>query len=281
MDASLWDELADPDPSDDWRLVLADRIGASDPERGAFVQLQVLDRQGLLTPAQRREMRRLLQKHLSSWLGPLRAVIPRGHLRFERGFLAMANVQLDSPRQAREVAGARQWTTVEALAGGRYLPTLLAAGVFPSLHTLGTAFAPGPDDTRTCPGWGLALRPDQLHGLRPPRLRGLQVDLSTPTRIAAFHNTFGLGSLQGLQEVGIRCSRPVHKGVLDALPLTVHRLHLDVPQRELDTWMGIAIQRFPLLSRLDVVLNANVVTLRREDDWRGLEAVGPIPPTWP
>jgi len=61
----------------------------------------------------------LLAPNVARWIAPLGAVIPPGGARFERGFLARADVLARDDATRERVRGARAWGTVEQL---RYLP---------------------------------------------------------------------------------------------------------------------------------------------------------------
>jgi hypothetical protein len=265
-----------------WRAVAADQLAEADPDLGTFIQLQLRSAERPLNREERTLMRTLFARHGDTWLQPIRDGLVAGHLRFERGFLDVANVYPQGRQHAEALAKSPLWATVTQLSATRHLPRLLKRGDFRNLETLGTAFLTRPDGARTCPAWGMPLRCDYLYGIRvPPTLRALQVDLGTETRVQAFTNCFGRGSLAALVEIGITCANPVSKRVLDQLPETLTRVSLDVPQREIDTWLALVTRRFPGLEVVDVVLNAELVTLKAEDGFRGLEMHGPIPPCWP
>ena len=283
--ANVLSELVQQVPTpltDAWCAVMADQLAERDADLGLFVQLQLLASRRPLKRTERSLMRDLLSRHGDTWLQPIRDGLVAGHLRFQRGFLEVVNIYPRDRRHADALRPAALWGTVRQVAAERYLPRLLAGGAFRNVETLGTAFLDRPDGSRVCPAWGMPLRCDRLHGIRvPATLRCVQLDLGTETRIQAFYNCFGRGSLAGITEVGITCANPVSKRVLDELPESLERVSLDVPQREIDMWLGLVTQRFTQVQRIDVVLNAEVVTLNAEEGFRGLELHGPIPPCWP
>ncbi len=268
--------------TDAWRSVAADKLAEVDPELGTFVQLQIRAAHRPLKRAEQSLMRRLWARRSDAWLRPVRDGLVAGHLRTHRGFVDVVNVYPRDRRHADSLSRSPRWSTVTQLSADRHLPRLLSRGAFVNLRTLGTAFLTRPDGSRVCPAWGLPLQCDRLHGIRvPDGLLGVQLDLGSETRIQAFYNCFGRGSLSGVREVGITAAEPVSKRVLDELPDALTRVSLDVPQREIDTWLSIVVRRFSELQAVDVVLNAEVVTLRAEDDFRGLELHGPILPGHP
>ena len=105
-------ELVCASPGDDGpRRVLADYLLEHEHPRGELIALSLAERLPAEAVARRDE---LLQAYGRRWLGPLGAVIPESGARWERGFLARADVYLrsDPPDALR---GAPAWGTVEQI----------------------------------------------------------------------------------------------------------------------------------------------------------------------
>lgn len=256
---------------DAWCSVHADRIAEDDAELATFVQLQLEARRRGLDRAERDAMDAIRTRRQADWLAPIWSCLRGDALRFDRGLLEACNVHLRGRAHVREVRDAVAWCTVRQIAGRRHLPALLQGTAFDALTTLGTAFLPGPDDTRVAPAWGMALACDTLHGIRlPPGCTGLQVDLGSETLIQAFTNCFGQATLAGLREAAITCHGQVSRRAIEDFPPTLERLSLDVPEAEIGTWVRLAWRVFPDLRVVDVRVGDQVTALRRSNGWAGL-----------
>jgi uncharacterized protein (TIGR02996 family) len=103
-------------PDDDGaRLVYADALLEAGDPRGDFITLQYKRHRGeALTPAEEKQEKALLKKHVKEWLGPLYDVLQTTSLDFRRGFLYAAQIR----PVAKALPAARNhpaWTTVREL----------------------------------------------------------------------------------------------------------------------------------------------------------------------
>ena len=101
-------------PRDDrLREVYADLLVEDGDPQGEFILLQYRRQRGQLTRDQERRERALLRRHWREWVGDLLPVLSRDGVRFERGFLARAEVLAPSRRVGLQVVGSPEWATVE------------------------------------------------------------------------------------------------------------------------------------------------------------------------
>jgi uncharacterized protein (TIGR02996 family) len=103
------------------RLVYADWLLERGEVRGEFITLQFKRRAGGLSEAEAKREQQLLKKHGRGWLGALAPVLSFGKgysgTTFERGFISTADVILSVGKKLEPLWSAREWTTVEELAG--------------------------------------------------------------------------------------------------------------------------------------------------------------------
>jgi uncharacterized protein (TIGR02996 family) len=95
------------------RLAYADLLHQQGDPRGELIALQLLARDP-------ERQRALLAAHGAAWLGPLAQVVTLGETsetRFERGFLAVAELVDGANKHLKKVADAVEWATVEELRG--------------------------------------------------------------------------------------------------------------------------------------------------------------------
>lgn len=116
-------------PADDApRLVYADWLLERNDPRGELISLQFQRRRGEGTPATEEREKELLKRHGKAWLGPLAPVISFGKnysgSRFERGFLAVADIILSVGKKLEPLMTDPAWATVEELQGS-FAPELL------------------------------------------------------------------------------------------------------------------------------------------------------------
>lgn len=102
--------LASP-ADDEPRRVLADYLLERGHPRGELIALALAPDPSAEARARHAE---LFEAHGRSWISPLGAVIPESGRRWERGFLARADVYVRGP-VPDEVRGAPAWGTVEAI----------------------------------------------------------------------------------------------------------------------------------------------------------------------
>lgn len=128
----LAEVLAAPEQTD-LRLVLADALQEAGDPRGEFImlQMQALGDQPL-TAAQKRRESQLRRKHSRQWLGELAPVLLETGLVFEGGFVAEAKLSCPLERQARELLGSPEWSTIRRLIVSEWplpLPELAHSGL--------------------------------------------------------------------------------------------------------------------------------------------------------
>ncbi len=100
-------------PADDGpRRVLGDYLLEHDHPRGELIALAMAERLDAEAAARRDE---LLATHGRRWISPLGAVIPESGARWERGFLARADVYIRHGDAREAVRGAAAWGTVETI----------------------------------------------------------------------------------------------------------------------------------------------------------------------
>ncbi len=97
---------------DDARAVYADWLGERDDPRGELISLQLSPEQ---TPAMRARQAQLLDAHGRSWIGPIEPVIALSCAVFRRGFLAEAEVFVQTRKDASKYCKEPAWGTVEVL----------------------------------------------------------------------------------------------------------------------------------------------------------------------
>lgn len=123
-------------PEDDApRLVYADcLLGLGDP-RGEFIQLQ-LQRGRIGEPSPREA--ELVKLHGKAWLGALAPALSFGKgyskTRFERGFVAHADVMLSVGKKLAPILSHREWATIESLDGESFGIELLEAAPLRALR---------------------------------------------------------------------------------------------------------------------------------------------------
>jgi uncharacterized protein (TIGR02996 family) len=103
------------------RLVLADHLLERGDPRGELIMLQFARKSGTLDERGAAREYALLKKHGKEWLGPLAPVISWGkgyaQSRFDRGFLAIADIILSVGKKMDLVFEEESWATVEELRG--------------------------------------------------------------------------------------------------------------------------------------------------------------------
>ncbi len=82
----LLDAILDDPDDDNLRRVYADWLVEKNDPRGEFIQLQMLEHDGVATEAQQRRAARLLRKHRRAWVG--RGCVREWSAVFERGFVS-------------------------------------------------------------------------------------------------------------------------------------------------------------------------------------------------
>jgi uncharacterized protein (TIGR02996 family) len=145
------------------RLVYADFLHEQENPRGEFITLQFQrGRAGGLSRKEEAREAALLATHKRDWLGPFYEPLKRAHVRFRRGFLAVAPFS-PRPVDIEHCAGDVRWTTVEELflywAHFSHAP-LFEAPVFGALRTLRGAAL---DVVATLLRTGVAPRLETLH----------------------------------------------------------------------------------------------------------------------
>jgi uncharacterized protein (TIGR02996 family) len=120
---------ADPVP-DGPREVYGDWLAERGDPRGAFVALQFRDHRGTLDARGRRRMEQLQREHQREWLAPIWPALqgnlrrPAAPLRFERGFLASAEV-VRPRRPPTDLWDRVEWATVRSVRGAPVLTPAL------------------------------------------------------------------------------------------------------------------------------------------------------------
>jgi uncharacterized protein (TIGR02996 family) len=115
LEGLLADVYASP-TEDGPRLVLADFLLEQGDPRGELIVLQCKRSQGGLDAASAAREALLLKKHGKKWLGPLAALVvwnKNAQTRFERGFLAVADLMFSARLKIYSVVDDPSWATVE------------------------------------------------------------------------------------------------------------------------------------------------------------------------
>jgi uncharacterized protein (TIGR02996 family) len=124
---------ADPH-SDAPRLVYADYLHERGDPRGELISLQF---KPSLTDREKVRERSLLEKHMRKWLGALAPVVSSteaySKTRFERGFLAVADLYLNCAKKLPLTYRAPEWATVREVLGAQS-PLVLQNVKLPSLR---------------------------------------------------------------------------------------------------------------------------------------------------
>jgi uncharacterized protein (TIGR02996 family) len=122
------------------RLVLADFLLEQGDPRGELIMLQFKRRDQGLDEREHQREAALLKQHGRAWLGPLATVLSWGkrysNTRFERGFVAVADVMDSANKKLQLVARDPHWATVEELRG-MFVGQLLETAPLRGLKRLG------------------------------------------------------------------------------------------------------------------------------------------------
>jgi uncharacterized protein (TIGR02996 family) len=124
------------------RQVYGDFLQERGDARGEFIALQFKRRERELDASEIAREQMLLKQNGKKWLGALASVLSFGkgysRTRFERGFVAVADIQLSAYKKLPPTWNAPEWSTVEAfepthagtvLCDGPALPSLLRAEI--------------------------------------------------------------------------------------------------------------------------------------------------------
>jgi hypothetical protein len=173
------------------RLAWAKELEAKGDPRGEVIRLQHAARERALDRKERARLNRVLHDHAHEWLGPLRDAAVLKSCVYTLGFVSALKMRQLSPREAADLEGRPEWSTVEVLEATCHDGPALARLVqHEAMRSLGTF---------------ITERREAVVALRPPgRMRALQCGaVLKPKGRLDDELLDALTGLKGLERLGI------------------------------------------------------------------------------